>query len=299
MRLKPVRQLAAHESADVFLAELSRDGEAPRLVVVKRAPAHLADQPDFLDGFAMEMQLAKRLRHPNIVRILATGASEGLPYGVMEYVEGFDLRAVLERLSQRALRLPPGIACVIAAEVAKALDHAHRALGPDGAPLGVVHRDVTPENVMLTPTGKVKVLDFGIAKSRLQQLRTRSGWIKGKLAYMAPEQLAGLAVDARTDLFALGVVLWEMLTGARLWKRESDEATARAVRDESAPPPSTQVEGIVQPLDAVCMGLLAKFPVSRPSSAGEIAGYLTMVAEGYGVADARAAVAGVVAAVSP
>ncbi|MEJ7727684.1 MAG: protein kinase [Polyangiaceae bacterium] len=212
------------------------------------------------------------------------------------------------------------IACAIAAGAARGLGHAHELRDEAGAPLGVVHRDVSPHNVFVTRDGEVKVLDFGIAKARSRLLETRSGLGRGKVAYFAPEQLVGAPLDARSDLFSLGTVLWEMLVGRPLWDRQQDDLTARAIRQDPAPPPAdarrAQARAVqtVDPmsshlevsdaalaaLDALVLRLLSKFPTTRPAHARDVAVELERIAaELVGGARVAPIVAALVARCAP
>jgi serine/threonine-protein kinase len=280
--------------AEVFLARASSGPLAGQRVVVKRVHEHLVDEGDLRDMFAREGALAMELDHPNIVRVLDVGEENGLPYLAMEALDGVDLRTALVVAMERGTRLYPANACSIAAAVAAGLHHAHTFRDGGGRSLGIVHRDVSPHNIFLTTDGQVKLLDFGIAKTN-RAVATRTGIVRGKVAYMAPEQLAGFTVDARTDLFALGVVLWEMLTGLRLWNLESETGIARAVRDESAAPPSVHVPEVAGELDAYVMRLLGKFPSGRPSSAGSARIALEKLAHVYGSREPATEIAELVA----
>ncbi|MFO0738724.1 MAG: serine/threonine-protein kinase [Labilithrix sp.] len=274
--------LAEGGMAEVFLARATSGPWAGHRVVVKRVREHLADSEELRDMFAREAALAMQLEHPNIVRVLDVGETEdGLPFLTMEWLDGLDLHAILGAVRARGETIHPAYACAVASQIARGLHHAHVFRDPEGHLLGVVHRDVSPHNVFLTLDGAVKLLDFGIAKTN-RAAATRTGIVRGKAAYMAPEQIAGLDVDPRADLFALGVVLWEMLTGRRLWPFESETGIARAVRDESAPPPSVHVPAAAGELDAVVLALLAKFPAARPRSAEIVADALGRLAQRYG-----------------
>jgi serine/threonine protein kinase len=267
--------------AEVFLARALKGPWAGRRVVVKRVHDYLADSDELREMFAREGSLAMELHHPNIVRVIDVGEEDGIPYLAMEWLDGLDLRATLGVAMQRGSRLYPANACSIAAGVAAGLHHAHTLRDAAGQPLGIVHRDVSPHNVFLTTGGEVKLLDFGIAKTN-RAAATRTGIVRGKAAYMAPEQLAGFSVDARSDLFALGVVLWEMITGLRLWDFDTETGTARAVRDESAAPPSIHVPEVAGELDGFVLRLLAKFPSARPASAAAARAVLEKLAYAHG-----------------
>lgn len=283
--------------AEVFLARASGGPWAGQRVVVKRVHEHLADSDELRDMFAREGTLAMQLEHPNIVRVIDVGEEDGIPYLAMEWLDGVDLHAALAVAMQQRTHFYAADACSIAAAVASGLHHAHTLRDAAGRPLGIVHRDVSPHNVFLTRDGQVKLLDFGIAKSN-RAAATRTGIVRGKASYMAPEQLAGFTVDARSDLFALGVVLWEMLTGHRLWNLDTETGIARAVRDESAPPPSVHVPELAGELDAYVLRLLGKFPSARPSSAGSAHVALERLARVHGARDASSEIAQLVAHVS-
>ena len=287
------RPLASGGMAEIFLARALVGPLRGQWVVVKRVHEHLADSEDLRDMFAREGALAMMLHHPNIVRVIDVGEEEGVPYLAMELLEGVDLRAALGVAMRDQTRLYPAHACAIAARIAAGLHHAHTLRDEAGAPLGIVHRDVSPHNVFLTNDGGVKLLDFGIAKTN-RAVATRTGIVRGKAGYMAPEQLAGLGVDARSDLFALGVVLWEMLTGHRLWDFETETGTARAIREESAQPPSTYVPELLASLDALVLQLLAKFPSARPPNAAVTHDYLERLARQLGSQDAAVELADLV-----
>jgi serine/threonine-protein kinase len=280
--------------AEVFLARGTEGPWAGHRVVIKRVLEHLADSDELREMFAREGALAMQLDHPNIVRVIDVGEEDGVPYLAMEWLDGLDLHAVLDAGMACGERIHPSYACVVASAIAAGLHHAHAFRDATGRSLGIVHRDVSPHNVFLTRDGEVKLLDFGIAKTN-RAAATRTGIVRGKAAYMAPEQLAGLEVDARSDLFALGVVLWEMLTGKRLWPFDSETGIARAVRDESAPPPSVHVAEAGGELDAIVLSLLAKFPSARPRSAAVASSVLTRIAQTFGSRSPASEVAQLVA----
>jgi len=257
--------------ADLFLAHDAHGHE----VVLKRVREHLQDEAELLEMFAREASIAAHLRHPNIVEVLDVGEIDGLPYLAMPRLDGCDLRA--------APRLAPREACIVGAYVANGLAYAHSAVDETGALLGLVHRDVSPSNIFVTTAGEVKLLDFGIAKTN--RFATATGLIRGKAGYMAPEQVAGLAVDARTDLFALGVVLWELVAGRPLWAAVTETGIARAVTEQSAPSLHHSCPEAAGDLAKLVAQLLAKFATGRPSTAQSVAETLAALAGHYGSSD--------------
>ena len=204
--------------AEVFLAVRHGHGGFTKLVVIKRLRADLymsPDGPHYRQLLLDEANLAARLHHPNIVQTHEVHDDAGAPYLVMEYLDGQPLTQVVTAALRAGLRVPVRLALHVVAEVLAGLEHAHALCDYDGAPLAVVHRDVSPHNVFWTYAGDVKLMDFGVARSALGASLTVAGTVKGKLGYMAPEQARGEALDHRADLFAAGIVLWELLAGRR------------------------------------------------------------------------------------
>jgi serine/threonine protein kinase len=256
--------------AEIFLARELQDGRAGRFVVVKRVLPHVANDRTFVDMFTDEARLVMQLSHPNICHVYSYGREEGAPFISMEWVNGMPLSRVQRRAKSRGgLSVP--LALKIVAQVADALDHAHRAVDQStGEPLGIVHRDVSPQNVMVSFDGVVKLLDFGIAKAASHSTRTEAGTIKGKFAYMAPEQCLGEPLDARADVFALGIVLLELLAGHHPFKKQTEFDTMRALVYEAAPAPSALAAGISPRLDAIVRQATAKRRDERFQSATEV-----------------------------
>lgn len=290
-RYRDVRVLAGGGMAEIVLARESLDDGAERTVVIKRVLRHLCREQEFLAMFASEARLAMQLHHPNVVEVVDAGESDGIPFLVMEALDGADLRTILRDAFSRRTRLPVGVACAIAADVARGLQYAHALRGTNGQPLGVVHRDVSPHNVFVTRDGRVKLLDFGIARSAEQLNVTRTGVFKGKVGYAAPEQMSAMRIDARADLYSLGAVLWEMLTTRKLWRGENAAFVAQAVMSQSPPPPSSIASDVPPKLDAIVMALLARAPASRPASASAIVDALDAIAREKGVTDRASAIA--------
>jgi serine/threonine-protein kinase len=272
-----VEPLASGGMADVWRAEVTGAEGVVKEVALKLVRGEHAERSDFVRMFVQEARLAARLSHANVVQVFEFDQVGGRYYIAMELVRGRHLGQVVERARERGLRLGVPRAVHVAAEVARALAYAHR-LGDGGRPLGLVHRDVSPHNVLVSFEGEVKLADFGIARAMNLGELTDPGNVKGKLAYMAPEQARGAAVDARADVFSLGVVLWELCAGRRLFARDGDAATLAAVLEtEPVSPPSAWNEEVPAELDAVALGALERDPERRTRSAQELAAALSGV----------------------
>ncbi len=261
------RKLAEGGMAEIYLATSQGAEGFEKEVVIKRVRSFLATDPGFVDMFIAEARLASQLNHANVVQIFDFAKHEDTYYLAMEYVRGCSLADLRTKCKELMETMPPVLVAHIGAEVARGLHYAHR-LKVNGEPLFLVHRDVTPHNVLLSFDGAVKLTDFGIAKAGNKL--TSPGMLKGKFAYMSPEQSRGEAVDARTDVFALGIVLWEMLTGSRLFDGDSDLAVLRAVQQRVIPPPGHLSPNIPPDLDAVVMKALDRELDARFQTAGEL-----------------------------
>ncbi|MCP3101372.1 protein kinase [Myxococcus sp. K15C18031901] len=261
------RKLAEGGMAEIYLCTARGPEGFEKEVVIKRVRAFLASDPDFVGMFIAEARLASRLNHANVVQIFDFDKHEDTYYLAMEYVRGCSLWELRRRSKELMDPVPPMLVAHIGAEVARGLHYAHR-LKVNGQPLDLVHRDVTPHNVLLSYDGAVKLTDFGIAKAGKKL--TQPGVLKGKFAYMSPEQARGEAVDSRTDTFALGVVLWEMLTGGRLFDGDSELAVLRAVQHSVIPPPARLNPDVPPELDAAVMRALDRAPEARFQTAGEL-----------------------------
>jgi serine/threonine-protein kinase len=220
---------------EIFLARLEGAEGFEKLYVVKRILAHLADDMRFRQMLIAEARIASKMSHPNICQVFELGDSEGQLYIVMEYLEGVSLLPLLRRFSKNQQQLELGFIAGVMQQVTDAMNYAHELKDRDGQYLGIIHRDVTPSNIFVTESGVAKVLDFGIAKARGASTQTQEGTVKGKYAYMAPEQLKGAGIDRRVDVFAMGVVLYEMLALRRLFQRKTDYLTFRAVMEQPIP----------------------------------------------------------------
>jgi len=209
-----------------------------RTVAIKRLHAHFASDPEFVSMFLDEARLAARIRHPHVVPTLDVVATDGELFLVMEYVPGETLSRLVRAAGSREQAIPPAVAVAIMSGVLQGLHAAHEARNERGEPLGIVHRDVSPQNILVGGDGQSRVLDFGVAKAAGRMQTTRDGQLKGKLSYMAPEQLGGKTLDRRSDVYSAAVVLWETLTGERLFAAENEGATIARVLEGNAPPPS-------------------------------------------------------------
>lgn len=221
--------------ADIFLAQASTDFGGQRLVVIKEVLPALAGSLEFSDMLVREAKLAARLCHANVAQVEDLGRDGAALYIAMEYVEGLDLREMLRRCAKQRVALPVEFSLWIVGEVLAGLSYAHRARDDRGAPLGLVHRDVSPSNVLLSFEGEVKLCDFGIARAAPLAAALPEDAIAGKAGYMSPEQAMGEALDARSDVFAVGIILWEMLAGRRLYKAGPNESLLAVARRAEIP----------------------------------------------------------------
>ncbi|MGM0557448.1 MAG: serine/threonine-protein kinase [Myxococcota bacterium] len=282
-RYEIVTELATGGMAELYLARERGIGGLERLVVIKRIKSRLADDPSFVDMFLREARIVARLNHPNIVQIFELGEEHGSYFIAMEYIHGSTVRELQVLGEREGVDFPIEIALTIAAQACKGLQAAHELRDLEGKPLNLVHRDVSPHNLMCTRKGYVKLLDFGVAKSTKGVEQTYSGNLKGKFAYMSPEQCQGEDLDPRSDIFGLGIVLWEMLTGKRLFKRQKDLDMMRAVLKEDAPPPSDHNPDVTPEIDAVVLKSLEKDREDRFDSATEMRRALIEAARDAGV----------------
>jgi serine/threonine protein kinase len=272
-----VEPLASGGMADVWRAELSGAEGVVKEVALKLVRGEHAEKSAFVKMFVQEARLAARLSHANVVQVFEFDQIEGRYYIAMELVRGRHLGQVSERARELGVRFGVPRAVHVGAEVAKALAYAHRA-ADGGRPLGLVHRDVSPHNVLVSFEGEVKLADFGIARAMNLSELTDPGTVKGKIAYMAPEQARGGPVDARADVFSLGVIVWELCTGRRLLARDSDAATLAAVLgEERLSPPSAWNEEVPAELDQAVLAALERDPERRTRSAQDVATALSGV----------------------
>jgi serine/threonine protein kinase len=269
-RYQVLKHLASGGMAEVLLARTRANDGTTYYVVIKRIRREQAHDARFVRMFLDEAQLAASLYHPNIVRVFEIGEANGEYFFAMEYVHGEDLRKVLIEIHRRDDQLPIATVLGLMTSVAAGLHHAHEALGPTGTPLGLVHRDVSPANILVAYDGSVKVADFGIAKATLHTAETRSGTLKGKVSYMSPEQVTGRPIDRRSDVFALGIVFYEVITARRLFKGDNDFLTMSAIVQGDIPPPSITRADVPRPLEEIIMKALATNPSDRFQTAEDL-----------------------------
>ena len=278
-----VAELGQGGMAQVFLALASGPVGFNKLVVLKLIREQFAEDPEFLTMFLDEARLAARLNHPNVVQTNEVGQESGRYFICMEYLEGQPLNRVLARLGAarterpEADRLTLGMQLRIVIDALAGLQSAHELTDFDGTPLSVVHRDVSPHNLFVTYAGGVKVVDFGIAKALSSSSETRTGVLKGKIGYMAPEQSRGEIVDRRADVFSMGMILWEMIVGRRMWKGLPDVAILQRVMTGDIPSPRAEAPWLSPRLEAVCMAALAFDRNQRFATAAAFAAALESV----------------------
>ncbi len=263
-----IDKIAVGGMAEVFKAKSFSHGGFEKLLVIKRILQHLSDNDEFVDMFIDEAKISVELQHPNIVQIYDFGRIAANYFIAMECVEGKDVKGILRKLAERRKLLPMEYAVYIAHEMCKGLDYAHKRTDMQGNPLGIIHRDVSPSNILVSYSGEVKVADFGIAKAQISAYNTKGGVLKVKFEYMSPEQASGEDLNNQSDVFATGIILHEMLTGRRLFKTESDIKTLERIKAVDIQPPSALNPGVPQRLDDIVMKALSRdrqerFPDAR------------------------------------
>jgi tRNA A-37 threonylcarbamoyl transferase component Bud32 len=268
-RYRLVLPLGQGGTADVYLASVDGPSGFTKLVVVKVLRKNLASDTEFRLMFLSEARLAARLHHQNVVQTNEVIDIDGAPVLVMEYLDGQPLSQVIVRGKQGGFTLAMQLR--VLADALAGLHAAHELADFDGTPLGVVHRDVSPHNLFLTVEGHAKVLDFGIAKLERSLVETEVGMVKGKLRYMAPEQIAGEKLDRRADIYAAGVILWETLTGERMWKASSEGEVRARVLAGDLPMPETIRPDVPAPLARICRRALSRAPGDRHATARQLA----------------------------
>jgi serine/threonine protein kinase len=256
--------------ADVFLSVARGQMGFNKLAVIKRLRQALAEEPAFRNMFLDEARLAARLNHPNIVHTYEVGEQNGVYFIAMEYLEGQSLNKVLKEALRRKESLEPEVCARVVADALAGLGHAHELRDYDGRPLSIIHRDVSPHNIFVTYEGHTKLVDFGIAKAALSSTETEVGVLKGKVAYMSPEQAMGGRIDCRSDLFAMGIVLWELLSRQRLMTGDNAANTLHKLMNEPIPRLASVMPEVDPHLEAIVTRALEKDPAARFQSAAEM-----------------------------
>ena len=297
-RYELVAEIASGGMATVFLARLLGVGGFQRFVAIKRLHPHLAGEKEFVEMFLDEARLAAGIHHPNVVPILEVGASDRGYYLVMEYIEGDTLARLLARAATSGNRLPTAIGVRIIIDMLAGLHAAHELKDDMGDPTELVHRDVSPQNILVGVDGISRITDFGVARAASRLTATRVGQLKGKIAYMAPEQATGQSdVDRRADVFSAGIVLWEVLAARRLFKADNEAATLSRVISEPVPLLATVVHDINPQIAAVCMKALERDPAKRYATCAQFADALERAATTAGTMAASREVAAYVSEV--
>ncbi|HEY1695843.1 MAG TPA: serine/threonine-protein kinase [Polyangiaceae bacterium] len=280
-RYEIVQRISMGGMAEVFLARHTPTGT---LVALKRILPEISEDEEFIKMFEDEARIASRLEHPYIARCLDFGHVSGDWFIAFEYVAGKDLRALLDRCTRQGQHPPLWFVCYVFSRIAEGLAYAHARKDEGGAPVSIVHRDVSPQNIVVSFDGDVKLIDFGIAKAAGKLSRTQVGSIKGKFGYMSPEQVKGVEVDARADLFSMGICMWELLTLQRLFNAQNELLVIEKVRSLRVEPPSRYNPEVPAALDQVVLKCLAKDPDERYRAAKDIYRDLNHVAAGLGLA---------------
>ncbi|MBK8718658.1 MAG: protein kinase [Deltaproteobacteria bacterium] len=282
-RYDVIGRLAVGGMAELFLGRPKGAPANTGAVVIKRILPQLAEDPEFVRMFRDEAHLASTLDHPNIVRVFDIGTDGDEPFFTMEYVHGENLRTILRGAQARNEAIPLPVVLSIAVGVTAALHYAHERTDRDGRPLAIVHRDVSPTNVLVSQGGEVKIVDFGIAKAAAATHVTQAGMLKGKVSYMSPEQCRGEAVDRRSDVFALGILLYELTTLQRLFRGENELAILHQILTGTVPPPSGIVPGYPPQLEAILMRSLQVDPAGRYPTAAAMQADLEQLCHQLGV----------------
>jgi eukaryotic-like serine/threonine-protein kinase len=277
-RYRVIERLEAGGMAEVFKGEATSVQGFKKRVAIKRVLPHLAQNKNFIGMFLDEARLGARLNHANIVTVFDIGAADNTYFIVMEFIDGGNLKSIMEALRKQGRTFPVKEAIYIAMETLRGLSYAHELTNEDGSAFDLVHRDVSPPNILISKRGEIKVTDFGLAKATTQLEKTDPGVVKGKFSYLAPEAAMGQPVDARADVFALGIVLWELLANRRLFLGETDYQTVKLVQQANIPSISKLNPEVDEEFEKVLNVALARDPNDRYQTAREfgdaLAGYL-------------------------
>jgi serine/threonine protein kinase len=266
-RYRLIKKLAVGGMAEIYLARMTGAGGFEKNVVLKRILPQLAEDDELYRMFVDEARIAATLQHPNIVQVYDCGETDGEFFIAMEFLDGADLQTIRGTLAQRKKGLPLIHTIHVASAVAAGLHYAHEKTDLEGNPLYIVHRDVTPANILLTRDGGIKLVDFGIAKAANRLTRTSYGTLKGKIAYMSPEQVQGEDIDRRSDIYSLGILLYEMTTGRRLYQGKAEYAVLKEIVEQPIPPPTSIHERFPKDLEEIILRSLSKDPATRYQTA--------------------------------
>ncbi|HEX8169739.1 MAG TPA: TonB family protein [Thermoanaerobaculia bacterium] len=266
-----VEKIATGGMAEVWKARMRGVEGFQKIVAIKKILPHLSDNQDFIEMFVDEAKLAAQLNHNNIIHIYDLGKIQSSYYIAMEYIDGYDLKTILRRGEERDHPMSVELALFIASKIASALDYAHRKKDFEDREMGLVHRDVSPQNVLISQEGDIKLCDFGIAKAASKASHTQAGALKGKLQYMSPEQAWGRSIDRRSDIFALATVLFEMLTNRKLFTGDNELSILEQVREARVTAPSQFNDEVTPEIDRIVLKALQKDPANRYQTAGEMA----------------------------
>ncbi len=269
-RYRVVEKLESGGMAEVFRAESEGLQGFRKQVAIKRVLPHLSSKKKFIQMFLDEARLSAQLSHSNCVQVFDIGVGDNAYFIVMEFVDGANLKSVVESLRKRNIEFPLECAVFIALEICKGLSYAHELTDSSGEPLHIVHRDISPPNVLLTKFGEIKIVDFGLAKANSQLEKSEPGIIKGKFSYLSPEAAMGQDVDARTDVFAVGIMLWELLAGQRLFLGDTDFQTVKKVQAAVVPNVMTLNKKVPADLAKIIAKSLARDPQQRYTTAREL-----------------------------
>jgi len=270
-----LERIAVGGMAEIFKAKQIGVRGFEKIVVIKRILQHLGEDPEFVEMFEDEAKLAAQLTQANIVQIFELGEVDETLYITMEYIDGKNLRDLTRAAGGRGIQLSVEQVVMILIEVLKGLDYAHRKTDSSGQPLHIIHRDISPQNIILSYEGEVKILDFGIAKAASKISKTEAGVLKGKFSYMSPEQASGKPIDQTSDVYAAGVIFHELLTGERLFRSKTDLETLDRVKEGKVEPPSLTNPLIPTDIDRITLKALSKNLEERYKSAGEMLSDLT------------------------
>jgi serine/threonine protein kinase len=282
-RYRVVEKLESGGMAEVFRAESEGLQGFRKQVAIKRVLPHLSSKKKFISMFLDEARLSAQLSHSNCVQVFDIGVGDNAFFIVMEFVDGANLKSIVESIKKAGRDFPVEAAVYISLELCKGLSYAHELTDNNGVPLHIVHRDMSPPNVLITKNGEVKIVDFGLAKANSQLEKSEPGIIKGKFSYLSPEAAMGQEVDARTDIFAVGIILWELLAGQRLFLGDTDFQTVKRVQAANVPAISGLNKKVPQDLEKIIAKALARDPLARYATARDLGADLTKFLFRFGV----------------